>query len=596
MNTKGDKSEADRAREERRLRRGGTQEEYTTRGKEVRRKTNVVRDIRERDKDIRREQMMEFRRQREDLVAARRLDRKGNASMEETGNMEDRNVQELLDRRKQVEEEIERLENAVGGGSTELDYIDDIELDEGRKGMTRNTTTVTVDVHRDTHSDRTSPIQRRTASRMTRDEIKTVECPRDPLQDRLDWIDEQYNSIENDNSEDRITQEGEDVKGKIKKEQDSYVLKRTREMDEDEVELRKQIECMKLEETELEEDIRWKEHIRRQRMNEEELKLKEKRMRNLLRQKDELSKSLLEKATTLTSLDGDQDGREMYVNKPRRRLTHVRSPERPKEHRSFMFKPSVPKLTDPDSFQEWKIEIQGMIESNIYHDDILRHAVRNSITGLPRKVLATLKASASMTEIIETLESNFGNIRSGEALMEEFYTMKQGKKETLSTWAIRLESLLQLAIEKGVVAEAQKDGMLRKRFWRHLENTELRNSTRVYFETSYTFEDLKREIRREELELKGTHHELDRIPQINTQQVDQQTKLLKQLTEQVREMEFKLEEIRKEKHHERRQQQFRPRPNSYQRRQDRNLGGTQRNQTNDRQCRQQQGHLNEKRL
>ena len=113
-----------------------------------------------------------------------------------------------------------------------------------------------------------------------------------------------------------------------------------------------------------------------------------------------------------------------------------------------------------------------MIESTIYYDDILRHDVRNSITGMPRKVLATLKASTSMAEIIETLESYFGNIRSGEALMEEFYTMKQGKKETLSTWAIRLESLLQLAIEKGVVA--QKDGMLRKRFWRHLENTELR--------------------------------------------------------------------------------------------------------------------------
>ena len=92
---------------------------------------------------------------------------------------------------------------------------------------------------------------------------------------------------------------------------------------------------------------------------------------------------------------------------------------------------------------------------------------------------------------------------------------------------------------------------------------------------------MKREIRREDLELKGTHHELDRIPQTNTQQVDQQTKLLKQLTEQVREMEFKLE-----KHHERRQQQFRPRPNSYQRRQDRNLGETQRNQTNARQYRQ----------
>ena len=46
-----------------------------------------MRDIRERDEDIRREQMMEFRRQREDLVAARRLDRNGNASMEETGRI-----------------------------------------------------------------------------------------------------------------------------------------------------------------------------------------------------------------------------------------------------------------------------------------------------------------------------------------------------------------------------------------------------------------------------------------------------------------------------------------------------------------------------
>jgi len=73
MNTKGDKSEADKAREERRLRRGGTQEEYMTRGKEERSKTNVVRDIRELDEEIRREQMMQFRRQREDLVTAMEL-------------------------------------------------------------------------------------------------------------------------------------------------------------------------------------------------------------------------------------------------------------------------------------------------------------------------------------------------------------------------------------------------------------------------------------------------------------------------------------------------------------------------------------------
>ena len=79
-----------------------------------------------------------------------------------------------------------------------------------------------------------------------------------------------------------------------------------------------------------------------------------------------------------------------------------------------------------------------------------------------------------------------------------------------------------IGYREGVFAEAQKDGMLRKRFWRHLENTELRNSTRVYFETaySYTFEDLKREIRREELELKETNQESDKATQVKTQQMD----------------------------------------------------------------------------
>ena len=37
--------------------------------------------------------------------------------------------------------------------------------------------------------------------------------------------------------------------------------------------------------------------------------------------------------------------------------------------------------------------------------------------------------------------------------------------------------------------------------------------------------------------------------QVNTQQVDQQTKMLKQLTDQITAMELKLEELRREKKH-----------------------------------------------
>ena len=68
----------------------------------------------------------------------------------------------------------------------------------------------------------------------------------------------------------------------------------------------------------------------------------------------------------------------------------------------------------------------------------------NAISGNARKVLATLKSTATIDEILETLESNYGNIKSGERIMEDFYTAKQEKDEELSAWGVRLESILQL--------------------------------------------------------------------------------------------------------------------------------------------------------
>ena len=41
--------------------------------------------------------------------------------------------------------------------------------------------------------------------------------------------------------------------------------------------------------------------------------------------------------------------------------------------------------------------------------------------------------------------------------MEDFYTMKQEKKET-STWAIRLEALMQLTIEREFLPKHRKMG------------------------------------------------------------------------------------------------------------------------------------------
>jgi len=50
---------------------------------------------------------------------------------------------------------------------------------------------------------------------------------------------------------------------------------------------------------------------------------------------------------------------------------------------------------------------------------------------LPKTVISTFKLNASLTEIVEILESNFGNIKRGEAFIKVSYTMKQGQMETV---------------------------------------------------------------------------------------------------------------------------------------------------------------------
>ncbi|KAH3855933.1 hypothetical protein DPMN_098508 [Dreissena polymorpha] len=212
----------------------------------------------------------------------------------------------------------------------------------------------------------------------------------------------------------------------------------------------------------------------------------------------------------------------------------------------FMIKPNVPKFSDPAQFQEWKIEVESMLISNIYHKEILRQAIRNAIGGKPRKILTTLKPTATTEEILKTLESNFGDIKSGESLMEEYYKAKQEEDEDISAWGIRLEELLQKAIDRGEIKEYRKEKMLKTRFWKHLGNTELKNATRMFYESDCSFEELRRKVRKEEQELKSAK-EPGHPKQVNVHQMDNHLKNLNDLKEQMKEMEKKINTLTQER-------------------------------------------------
>ena len=65
---------------------------------------------------------------------------------------------------------------------------------------------------------------------------------------------------------------------------------------------------------------------------------------------------------------------------------------------------------------------------------------------------------------MDKLERTFGNVASGQTVLQEFYTAEQRKIESVTLWGIQLEEIFQRAVEIGFATENQRDKMLIERF------------------------------------------------------------------------------------------------------------------------------------
>ena len=136
----------------------------------------------------------------------------------------------------------------------------------------------------------------------------------------------------------------------------------------------------------------------------------------------------------------------------------------------------------------WTLQ-KGDLSSRI---DVLRKTITSSVKMDPE---------STTQEVIEKMESVFGNVASGESVLQEFYTASQRKDESVAEWGIRLEDIFQKAVAKGYATAIQKNKMLRERFWRSLYSSELKNATRLHFLSEDSFETLRRKVRAEETEM-----------------------------------------------------------------------------------------------
>ena len=167
------------------------------------------------------------------------------------------------------------------------------------------------------------------------------------------------------------------------------------------------------------------------------------------------------------------------------------------------------------TFESWRLEIESLRSSNIFPEYMVTQSIRNSLKIPARNTLFTLGPRASSEEILHKLESVFGNVASGQSIMQEFYTAVQQPDENVTMWSLGLEEILQRVAKKSSISAEQKNVMLRERFWRSLHSTELQNTTQVYYHQTKDFKELRRKVRAEEYE-RFTHKKA--LKDVNTVQ------------------------------------------------------------------------------
>ena len=144
-------------------------------------------------------------------------------------------------------------------------------------------------------------------------------------------------------------------------------------------------------------------------------------------------------------------------------------------------KPHLPSFSGSGkdcSFGRWKYDITCLDKDDKYSDSTVLEAVRKSLKTPAADVLRQLGIKPTLTQVLKKMESIYGSVLSGEAILERFYQEKQDKDESCAKWSMRLEDWVYQAVEKKVLPEQSIAGTLKQRFWSGLRDPTIRNALR----------------------------------------------------------------------------------------------------------------------
>ena len=92
------------------------------------------------------------------------------------------------------------------------------------------------------------------------------------------------------------------------------------------------------------------------------------------------------------------------------------------------------------SFEQWSYELQTLRKT--YSESALREQLQRSLKGAVVDIVCNMGPDASLDTIIKTFTIIYGNVKSYDILMGNFYRADQGEDKTVTSFSTQIEGLL----------------------------------------------------------------------------------------------------------------------------------------------------------
>ena len=155
------------------------------------------------------------------------------------------------------------------------------------------------------------------------------------------------------------------------------------------------------------------------------------------------------------------------------------------------------------SFDQWSYELQTLRKS--YSDLALMEGIQHSLRGAAADVVQNMGPDVPLDLIIKKFSIIYGNVKSFDLMMRDFYRADQGEDESIPSYATRIEGLLSQIrdkfLDKLPLQEEQR--LLKDRLF-HGSRKGIRDSLKYCFaDTSIDYMHFIEECRKSEEEGKA---------------------------------------------------------------------------------------------